>query len=183
MGARLTWKVPTWTKAGWVDHHPEIVARFGAEASRAVIRVRRIAEYRRDQPGSQDVLRTLAAIAAGRVSRDALRSLDDHCDAVLTEAAWRRFGTWDLTELAPEALSLCAKQALKSHKGAGGRPQTDDLALMLIRAVLPLVPSPPVGTSAAQARNAYLSDALRACRFAWGQKTVERLLGLLAEVG
>ena len=68
MRPRLTWKVPSWSRAGWVDSHPEIVARFGADAARIVIRVRRMVEYRRDQPRSQDIRHTLQAIAASPAS-------------------------------------------------------------------------------------------------------------------
>lgn len=187
MRPKLTWKVPSWSKAGWVDSYPEIVARFGIDAARIVIRVRRMLDYRRDLPGSQDVRHTLQTIAKAPTAVD-VGTLDDHADAVLTEAAWGLRKVLDLRELSAAELAQCAEHALAKHGARSGPPESDDLVLLLVAQLLstPAIAYVPPGwdcmsdarlaRALAARRDDALTDALLACNLSAGQKTIERLL-------
>lgn len=129
-----------------------------------------MASDHRDQPSAQDVKRTLRAISTRPGAGD-LRRLDAHTEAALLRGAWQKFKIADVCSLTSDQAADCAHEALLTWDKKSGPVPVDALSLSLVRGLLEIRPGMP-----AKDRNAMVRDALLACKFTGGKKTIERLL-------
>lgn len=170
MRARLTWRVPRWSRGAIVESLPRLRERYGERMAEVVELYRDMAVDHAEQPRAQDWKRTLRAIALNPRAVDVTR-LDSFTHAVLVAEAWKMRRTWLLEALQPEELAECATRALARVPSRVGRPKTDELAVALVRDLLEKLPP---DTPAAN-RDELLEDALLACGIGASQATLKRL--------
>jgi hypothetical protein len=168
---RLTWKTGRWSEGAQVEPLPVLREQYGDDVGDVAEFVRSLVQDRRDQPNAQDVKRTLQSIVDDPVGAD-LDRLDEQTHCELQREALSRFREPYIAKLSPEQLVLCAAAARAGYRRAAGAPPTDDLALILVRAMLHHCPP----TMQASERDTMLGEALLACQLGAGGKTVERLV-------
>ena len=175
MRARLTWRVPRWSRAGIVEALPAVRARYGERVAEIVERYRDAVVELADEPRAQDHKRTLRAIADDPAAADVTR-LDSFTHDVLVAEAWKLRRTWVLEALQPDELAECARRALLRVPSRSGRPKTEALAVLLVRDLLVLLPAKTRPVE----RNALLQTALMECGLGSGSRSLKGLLAKAA---
>lgn len=170
MRPRLTWNIRRWSEAAWVAEITRLRSTYGHDVAEAVEMVAHMVKDRLDRPTAQDIKHTLRRIAS-RPATSNLSRLDGYTSAMLATVSQRQHGTTSYRRLQHEQLAECARLALELPLRGSGTNSSDDLALVLVRALLHVMPA-----CSPTDRDKMLSDALCACHLGAGKKTVERLI-------